>query len=171
MPNRNVLIAEELTELSAQLQRTFLVEIFATFSDCGISLTQYNVLGILNQGDGMNMTQLANYMRHTQSTTTGIIMRLSQARLVKCSPNPDDRRQSIIRITELGRDMLEKIKRGVVRNIKDIFQEMTQEDIEAWVRVYRAMKANAQGFPARQSRWNKRLTPACVDPVEVTQGA
>ena len=35
--------------------------------------------------------------------------------------------------------LVEGLKRGIVRNLQELFKELTQEDIEAWLRIYRTI--------------------------------
>ncbi len=44
-----------------------------------------------------------------------------------------------MRITDKGRELVEGLKRGIVRNLQEIFKELGQEDIEAWLRIYRTI--------------------------------
>ena len=65
--------------------------------------------------------------------------RLVEAGLIERFSHPKDRRQVLVRITDKGRELVEGLKRGIVRNLQEIFKELTQEDIEAWLRIYRTI--------------------------------
>jgi DNA-binding MarR family transcriptional regulator len=135
----NVHIAEELAEIATQLQRSFLVELSTEVNRGNISIPQYTLLGFLNQSAGLNMSQLAELMRHTTPATTGLVDRLVDAGLVERFGHPKDRRQVLVRITDKGRELVEGMRRGIVRNILEIFKDISIEDQEAWVRVYRTI--------------------------------
>jgi DNA-binding MarR family transcriptional regulator len=137
--DQNTHLAEELAEIATQLQRSFLVELSTEVNRGNISIPQYTLLGFLNQSAGLNMSELARLMRHTTPATTGLVERLVDAGLIERFSHPKDRRQVLVRITEKGRELVEGMKRGIVRNIQDIFRDLSQEDIEAWVRVYRTI--------------------------------
>ena len=137
--DQNTHLAEELAEIATQLQRSFLVELSTEVNRGNISIPQYTLLGFLNQTAGLNMSELARLMRHTTPATTGLVERLVDAGLIERFSHPKDRRQVLVRITEKGRELVEGMKRGIVRNIQDIFRDLSQEDIEAWVRVYRTI--------------------------------
>jgi DNA-binding MarR family transcriptional regulator len=132
-------LAEELAEIATQLQRSFLVELSTEVNRGNISIPQYTLLGFLNQSPGLNMSQLAELMRHTTPATTGLVDRLVDAGLVERFSHPKDRRQVLVRITDKGRDLVEGMKRGIVRNILEIFKDLSHEDLEAWVRIYRTI--------------------------------
>lgn len=135
----NVHLAEELAEIATQLQRSFLVELSTEVNKGNISIPQYTLLGFLNQTPGLNMSQLADLMRHTTPATTGLVDRLVEAGLVERYGNPKDRRQVLVRITDEGRELVEGMKRGIIRNILEIFNDLEPEDQEAWVRIYRTI--------------------------------
>ncbi len=135
----NIHLAEELAEIATQLQRSFLVELSTEVNRGNISIPQYTLLGFLNQSAGLNMSQLAELMRHTTPATTGLVDRLVEAGLVERFGHPKDRRQVLVRITDKGRDLVEGMRRGIVRNILELFKDVTPEDQEAWVRIYRAI--------------------------------
>ncbi len=137
--DQNTHLAEELAEIATQLQRSFLVELSTEVNRGNISIPQYTLLGFLNQTSGLNMSDLARLMRHTTPATTGLVERLVAADLIERFSHPKDRRQVLVRITEKGRELVEGMKRGIVRNIQEIFRDLDQEDIEAWVRVYRTI--------------------------------
>ncbi len=137
--DNNVHIAEELAEIATQLQRSFLVELSTEVNRGNISIPQYTLLGFLNQSTGLNMSQLAELMRHTTPATTGLVDRLVEAGLVERFSHPKDRRQVLVRITDKGRELVEGMKRGIVRNIMEMFKELSHDDQEAWVRIYRTI--------------------------------
>ena len=69
--DQNTHLAEELAEIATQLQRSFLVELSTEVNRGNISIPQYTLLGFLNKTSGLNMSQLAELMRHTTPATTG----------------------------------------------------------------------------------------------------
>ncbi len=139
MLDNQTAIAEELAEISTQLQRNFLVELSSSVTKGNISIPQYALLSFLNQSPGLNMSQLAGLMRHTTPATTGLVDRLFAAGLVERYGHPDDRRQVLVRITEKGRNLVEGMKRDIVQKIMGISQDLSGEDIETWLRIYRVI--------------------------------
>ena len=148
----NVHLAEELAEIATQLQRSFLVELSTEVNRGNISIPQYTLLGFLNQSAGLNMSQLAELMRHTTPATTGLVDRLVEAGLVERFNHPKDRRQVLVRITDKGRELVESMRRGIVRNILELFKEISSDDQEAWVRIYRAITRRTAPAPQGSGR-------------------
>jgi len=135
----NQALAEEIAEIAIQLQRAFLVELSQEVNKGSISIPQFTLLGFLNQSTGLNMSQLAELMRHTTPATTGLVDRLVDAGLVERFSHPRDRRQVLVQITDKGRELVEGMKRGIVSDVTETFSELDAEDQEAWVRIYRAI--------------------------------
>lgn len=132
-------LAEEIAEIATQLQRAFLVELSQEVNKGSISIPQFTLLGFLNQSSGLNMSQLADLMRHTTPATTGLVDRLVKDGLVERFSHPRDRRQVLVQITDKGRELVEGMKRGIVQDVTETFDELEPEDQEAWVRIYRAI--------------------------------
>jgi DNA-binding MarR family transcriptional regulator len=150
----NVHLAEELAEIATQLQRSFLVELSTEVNRGNISIPQYTLLGFLNQSAGLNMSQLAELMRHTTPATTGLVDRLVEAGLVERFNHPKDRRQVLVRITDKGRELVESMRRGIVRNILELFKDITSDGQEAWVRIYRTISKRTSPKAETASRNN-----------------
>ncbi len=140
-PARNQHLAEELAEMSLTAQRLFLVESIEVSKKMGITLTQYIILGILSQHTGLFMSELARLMNHAQSTATGMVSRLMDSGLVERVPHSLDQRKVVVQITEKGEDLLKKMRLHMVRNLREMFTDLSQKDVDAWLRVYRALHA------------------------------
>jgi DNA-binding MarR family transcriptional regulator len=137
--DESVKIAHELAEILTQIQRSFLVDLSTQVSQGNISIPQYTLLSFLNNTSGITMSNLADLMEHTSPATTGLVDRLVTAGLVARYGNEQDRRQVLVKITEKGRELVERIKRNFVYHILEISKELTHDDMQAWVRIYRTI--------------------------------
>ncbi len=134
-----VQVAHELAEMVTQLQRSFLVDLSTQVSQGNISIPQYTLLSFLSQSSGITMSRLAELMEHTSPATTGLVDRLVTSGLVERFGNPTDRRQVLVKITDKGRELVEKIKATIVTKILQIAQDLNGDDIQAWLRIYRTI--------------------------------
>ncbi len=132
-------VVHELAEVVTQIQRTFLVDLSTQVSQGNISIPQYTLLSFLYQASGITMSRLAELMEHTSPATTGLVDRLVSSGLVERFGNPTDRRQVLVKITEKGRELVEKIKANIVLKLIDISKELSEDDLQAWLRIYRTM--------------------------------
>ncbi|HEY8967034.1 MAG TPA: MarR family transcriptional regulator [Candidatus Methylacidiphilales bacterium] len=135
-------LAKELAEYITQLQRISLVDLSTQVSQGNISIPQYTLLSFLSQSSGITMSRLAELMEHTSPATTGLVDRLVAAGLVERFGNPTDRRQVLVKITDKGRELVDKIKGNIVTKVLGISQEMSEDDMKTWVRIYKYILAH-----------------------------
>lgn len=132
-------MAHELAEMLTQLQRSTLVDLSTQVSRGNISIPQYTLLSFLSQASGITMSRLAELMEHTSPATTGLVDRLVSSGLVERFGNPTDRRQVLVKITDKGRGLVEKIKSNIVSIILEIAGNLSEEDLQAWLRISKAL--------------------------------
>lgn len=147
--DESVKVAHELAEILTQIQRSFLVDLSTQVSQGNISIPQYTLLSFLNNTKGITMSHLAELMEHTSPATTGLVDRLVTANLVSRYGNDQDRRQVLVKITDKGRELVERIKRNFVYHILEISKELSHEDMEAWVRIYRTVSRRCSEVQAK----------------------
>jgi DNA-binding MarR family transcriptional regulator len=135
-------VVHELADVVTQIQRTFLVDLSTQVSQGNISIPQYTLLSFLYQASGITMSRLAELMEHTSPATTGLVDRLVSSGLVERFGNPTDRRQVLVKITEKGRELVEKIKANIILKLIEISKELSEDDLQAWLRIYKTMVAH-----------------------------
>jgi len=74
----------------------------------GLSSSKLSVLGRLYQGGEATATDLATYLRIQPQSLTRLIADLERQKLISRRRNDADRRQSLLEITEAGRNLLIK---------------------------------------------------------------
>ena len=77
----------------------------AAFDDAGLSLPRAGVLRALSSGPA-SMGDLADSLHCGRSNMTSMVDRLERDGWVVREPDPEDRRISLVRITQEGRDVL-----------------------------------------------------------------
>ena len=77
-----------------------------------LSLTQLRVLGILRDRTP-RMAALADFLGLERSTMSGLINRAEQRGLVERGPDPEDARASVVRMTEDGQALAERVRTEV----------------------------------------------------------
>ncbi|MFD9128739.1 MarR family winged helix-turn-helix transcriptional regulator [Kitasatospora sp. NPDC059571] len=92
-----------LLRAAARLDRRMDAELRA---DCGIGHTMFEVLIMLCRagGGGVAQRDLADGLTLTSGGTTRLVDRMEQAGLVRRTPSPDDRRITLVALTEHGAD-------------------------------------------------------------------
>ncbi len=85
-------IARRLDRLEAQ-----------ALGQADLTAAQYMILANLHDKDGRPLGELAEVMRCSPSTITGVVDTMERKGLVARSPNPEDRRSHLLRLTPKGR--------------------------------------------------------------------
>ena len=75
----------------------------------GISMTQLHVMHLLDRHGEMGMTQLAEMLDVSLSAATGLVDRVEEHGFVERIRVPNDRRIVMVRITPIGRQMLDDV--------------------------------------------------------------
>lgn len=119
-----------------------------SFRDLRFSYSQIQVLEYLLEGEdrGENMSRIAKRLGITRSNFTKIVQRLAAKGLVEKTPKPGSRRETLVLVTELGRELYEDYSRMIlVRHFAPMFRALEQlspTDLEA---VARALKEAMSG--------------------------
>lgn len=100
-----------------------------------LSPGQSGILFLLNNNDGLKMSELSKLLGIDNSAVTRLVDRLEKAGMVKRKANSADRRQYLICITKKGRQDIKRV--GIIANqTNDIIKEgFTVEEIETFKKV------------------------------------
>ncbi|WP_417846182.1 MarR family winged helix-turn-helix transcriptional regulator [Thalassospira povalilytica] len=106
----------------------------------GSTLPRFDVLAALyRERDGMRMSELSKWLMVSNGNVTGIVDRLVAEGLVVRLPVENDRRASIVRLTEAGeKDFAE---RALVHEswVSDLFSDLSSSDADALIRILRTI--------------------------------
>jgi len=107
----------------------------------GLSLPQFEVLRVISAKGPMSMSALSREMVVTPPNITGLIDRLEKQSLVSRVANANDRRASIIELTEAGNnlyDILAKRQRVFLQNVLNVLTPDEQETLSTLLSRLRA---------------------------------
>jgi DNA-binding MarR family transcriptional regulator len=99
LPERNESLAELLARANHVLAESFQDQVRWH----GLSATEWRVLAALSERDGVPMTELADQVRFKQPTLTKAIDRMEQALLVQRRTPNEDRRRTLVHLSERGK--------------------------------------------------------------------
>ena len=103
--------AKEVTGRIVRLASLFQQAYSATFEPLGLNDGDYGVLAPLRRAGTphqLTPTELAKHRMMTSGGMTAALDRLERKGLVARVPNPDDRRGSLVRLTDAGRDVIDE---------------------------------------------------------------
>lgn len=132
-------IIQELSEIAFQMQLSFLIELSTELDRFDMTISQYALLCFIHHSPGLNMTRLAKLTGHRSHGITVPVERLIATGYAERHIHPSDRRQILIYVTHKGRSLAESLEKNIETDLKKIFQDLSQTDIEAWLRIYRVV--------------------------------
>ena len=103
--------AKEVTGRIVRLASLFQQAYSNTFQPLGLNDGDYGVLAPLRRAGAphqLTPTELAKHRMMTSGGMTAALDRLERKGLVARMPNPDDRRGSLVRLTDSGRDVIDE---------------------------------------------------------------
>ena len=127
-------------------------------TEAELSYVQFEILAsLVDAGGELTMTALADKLVHSRSGLTHQVALLEKAGHVSRSPNPGDRRSTIVRITGAGRSTVTAVMpghTGIVR--KMFFDQLSADDLDALSailpRVAQRMRDTTQARSQRPRR-------------------
>ena len=114
-----------------------------------MSFAQFFLLGALNHGEALTMSEIAARMRHTTAAATGLVDRLETLGYVGRTHATDDRRKVLVRITPRGSALVESIKDDMIHNLNTTMTHLTPAEQRAWLQVYRKVHRVVQAQPSK----------------------
>jgi DNA-binding MarR family transcriptional regulator len=102
----------------AKAHQRFSAVLKEELKDHCITPRQFILLAMLWKTDGLTQIELSKKSDIDRTTLVGIIDRLEKAELLERKPSPEDRRAHLIRLTDKGR-CLEQRLAGTVSRIRD----------------------------------------------------
>jgi len=94
------------------------------------SLAQYRILMLLYHHQPMTVTQLRQMLGNAQSTVSEMLMRMEEQGLVKRGTNPNDRRQTLLSLSNKANQMIEERKEKMVEIYKQLIHGKSHQEIQ-----------------------------------------
>lgn len=98
--------------------------------DFPITPAQFDVLQYIYFSGDKRMTDVSNYLGITKSTTTGLVQRIVELGYLKKDKSNRDRRSYIIKITNSGKRIIQKVIEKRVEYIKGIIEKIQTDKVE-----------------------------------------
>ncbi|HEV3142584.1 MAG TPA: MarR family transcriptional regulator [Gemmataceae bacterium] len=103
------------------------------FARFGISGSQWGVLRNLFRAEtegatGLRVSVLSERLLIRPASVTGVVDRLERAGLVARESDPTDHRAKFVRLTKLGRQLVERVLASHQRQIEDVFGGLKVEE-------------------------------------------
>jgi DNA-binding MarR family transcriptional regulator len=121
MPQQNIDRAYEVTWLIRRLFRAMGAQADDYLADTGLSAADRAVMEFLYPEEELSVPDIARRYdvsrQHVQVTVNGLVSK----GLVRSIPNPKHKRSRLIRLSSLGRDSFEEIRRSEIAVVQHLF--------------------------------------------------
>ena len=135
--------------LLAQCYQTFENLSNADVRRTKLTPSQFDIIATLGNTEGMTFRELGERTLITKGTLTGVIDRLEAQGLVRRVAQTDDRRRTLVKLTEAGQREFERIFPGHVQHCRRPFVGYKEEDFAALERELGRLKASLDAAIAK----------------------
>ena len=127
---------ERLADIMMTLQRCLMLRLSEELSRGQVSFPQFFLLGHIATHEFLSMSEIADKMNHSTAAATGLVDRLENLGYVLRSHTANDRRKVLVKITEKGSALVDKIRQDIVNNLSQIMDLLPLEEQKAWLSIY-----------------------------------
>lgn len=111
-----------------------------TVTPLGITPGQARALGVLRRHGGMRLNELSDHLRIVPRSTTEVIDALEERGLATRTPDPADRRATLVSLTDQGTRLGEAVAAARRAEAEGFFGRLSDTDREALTRILRSLR-------------------------------
>jgi DNA-binding MarR family transcriptional regulator len=112
-----------------------------TVTPFGITPGQARALGELRRHGGMRLTDLAEHLRIVPRSTTEVVDALQEHGLAQRSPDPEDRRATVVTLTAEGERVGNALRAARAAEAEAFFGRLSPDDRETLTRILATLRA------------------------------
>jgi DNA-binding MarR family transcriptional regulator len=124
---------------SRMTRRSGLTRPAVEFTTLDITMAQAKLLYVVATASELSMSEIALRLGVTVSTSSGAVDRLVELGLLARSDDPSNRRQVRVSVTEMGTRTLEQVRELSVRQLRTLFELVSDEDLAVIERATRIL--------------------------------
>lgn len=109
-------------------QRSCFLDISKDLNAGKISYAQLFLLGSLEPGQAITMSEIARKMGHSTAAATGLVDRLQKLGYVDRMHAEDDRRKILVTVTDKGRKLVKRMREGLATSLARMLVDMDGEN-------------------------------------------
>lgn len=112
--------ANKLADFVLFTQRSCILNLSPELNEGKISYPQFFLLAYLSSEDFLTMSSIAKKMGHSTAAATGMVDKLEEMELIVRIHAANDRRKIMVKITQKGKDLVEKMRTNIVKDLANI---------------------------------------------------
>ncbi|MCW2495532.1 MarR family transcriptional regulator [Jatrophihabitans sp.] len=129
-------LGESFWALARQLRRASL----DSLAEWDVTPSQARVLRVLARRDGLRLSDLAEHLRIAARSTTEVVDGLEAKGLVRRSPDPNDRRATLVSLTEQGAALCGQLRASRGSGAELVFDRLSATDRAHLARILRRLR-------------------------------
>ncbi|MHB1063444.1 MAG: MarR family winged helix-turn-helix transcriptional regulator [Georgenia sp.] len=127
---------------------------------CGLQPTQVYLLSLVHRANECRLTAIAEQQFVDPSVISRQIGTLERDGLLRRRPDPEDRRASLVSLTDLGRDRLARVRAAHLAVISETLQDWSTERIAQFAKDFEELTSTAETVYGRLATTQPLLPPA-----------
>ncbi len=128
--------ARHLADFVMFSQRNCILRLSPELTQGKISFPQFFLLAYLAEEECLSMSNIARMMGHSTAAATGMVDKLQEMDYLKRFTAAADRRKIMVRITDKGHQLIERLRGNIARDLADL---MAREDGQSELHQARAV--------------------------------
>lgn len=148
VPSRAQALLEALDQLSRHINRQIYRQ---NHRRATLRHGQGRVLRLLSEQDGMTQSALAEAAQLRPPTVAELLDKLESAGMVARTRDPNDRRRSLVSVTDMGRESLDDLRDGHEQFAADLFSGLTDDEVASMLAIVEKLNTqfrNEEDFDA-----------------------
>jgi MarR family transcriptional regulator for hemolysin len=118
----------------------------ARLRDLGFATAQLPVLIALKGGARMSQTELARCAKVEQPTMAQMLARMERGGLIRREPDPDDKRSSLVSLTDEARERLPAGRAVLRQGNADMTEGLSAQEVDTLVGLLRRVLTNVEAM-------------------------
>ena len=110
-----------------------------TFKEGGLTTAQFAVLEALYHKGTLTIQEIIKSILSTGGNMTVVINNLEKEKLIERHVNPEDKRSSLIEITQKGKKIIEEIFPNHLQSLKEEFKVLTIEEKQVLITILKKL--------------------------------
>lgn len=132
--------ADRLADFVLFTQRSCILNLSTKLNQGNVSFPQFFLLAYLSSEEYLTMSDIAKKMGHSTAAATGLVDRLEKLGYVERVHAAEDRRKIMVRITQLGVELVSRMRKEIASDLAGLMAEMDEDQVEAVEHTKRAIK-------------------------------
>jgi DNA-binding MarR family transcriptional regulator len=134
--------ADRLGEAFGEVARRLRAASMAAFAAYDVTPSQVRTIRVLSalEGGGVRSSELAQHLRITPRSVTEVVDALEAKGLASRSPDPSDRRATLVSLTDRGRELSEEVRQARGVEAEKLFGRLTATDRADLARILRKLQ-------------------------------